>query len=262
MCEVAVTDVPSGAVAQKLAPCRHPRPAVPRPRRSSCEQESDRALDRGCVHRRRHRRPRPSAASRRTRTSTAAGDRRPLRGQQGRDQDQLHLGGDRADVPDLLRRLPAQGAERSRGAGSMLPAIVLVGAAIMAVGSRSTGPSRLRSRMRPTTWSRSPCRRCRRCGTTTSSRSRSGSIVFLLSAGISIVQTGALPKWLGWIAIVLAIAAPRRRVRRLPGRSDLDPDRQRVAGGAGAAGTTTGGAGSSRRTVGLAPTGTKAVRGG
>jgi hypothetical protein len=32
-----------------------------------------------------------------------------------------------------------------------------------------------------------------------------GTVVFLLSAGISVVRTGALPRWLGWIAIVLAI---------------------------------------------------------
>lgn len=35
-----------------------------------------------------------------------------------------------------------------------------------------------------------------------------GITVFLLSAGILIVRTGALPKWLGWIAILLAIVGP------------------------------------------------------
>jgi Domain of unknown function (DUF4386) len=35
-----------------------------------------------------------------------------------------------------------------------------------------------------------------------------GSTVFLLSAGIAIVQSGVLPKWLGWIAILLAITGP------------------------------------------------------
>ncbi len=34
-----------------------------------------------------------------------------------------------------------------------------------------------------------------------------GLQVFLLSAGLSIVRHGALPAWLGWIAIVLAIVA-------------------------------------------------------
>lgn len=33
-----------------------------------------------------------------------------------------------------------------------------------------------------------------------------GTEVLLLSAGLSIVRHGALPKWLGWIAIVLAVA--------------------------------------------------------
>jgi hypothetical protein len=32
-----------------------------------------------------------------------------------------------------------------------------------------------------------------------------GIVVFLLSSGLAIVQTGALPRWLGWVAIVLAI---------------------------------------------------------
>jgi hypothetical protein len=32
-----------------------------------------------------------------------------------------------------------------------------------------------------------------------------GAVIFLLSAGLGIVQTGALPRWLGWVAIVLAI---------------------------------------------------------
>lgn len=34
-----------------------------------------------------------------------------------------------------------------------------------------------------------------------------GLQVFLLSTGIAVVKTGALPKWLGWIAILLAILA-------------------------------------------------------
>jgi hypothetical protein len=34
-----------------------------------------------------------------------------------------------------------------------------------------------------------------------------GSLVFILAAGVSILRHGALPRWLGWVAIVLAIAA-------------------------------------------------------
>lgn len=33
-----------------------------------------------------------------------------------------------------------------------------------------------------------------------------GSLLFLSSVGISIVKTGVLPKWLGWVFIVLAVA--------------------------------------------------------
>jgi hypothetical protein len=32
-----------------------------------------------------------------------------------------------------------------------------------------------------------------------------GTVVFLLSAGIAVVRYGVLPKWLGWLAIVLAV---------------------------------------------------------
>jgi hypothetical protein len=32
-----------------------------------------------------------------------------------------------------------------------------------------------------------------------------GSCVFYISAGLAIVRTGALPKWLGWVAIVLGV---------------------------------------------------------
>ncbi len=34
-----------------------------------------------------------------------------------------------------------------------------------------------------------------------------GNMLFLLSAGLSIVRHGALPAWLGWVAIVLALTA-------------------------------------------------------
>jgi hypothetical protein len=35
-----------------------------------------------------------------------------------------------------------------------------------------------------------------------------GTAVFLFSVGISIVRHGALPKWLGWVAIVLGVVGP------------------------------------------------------
>jgi hypothetical protein len=34
-----------------------------------------------------------------------------------------------------------------------------------------------------------------------------GTCAFLLGMGISIIRTGALPKWLGWVAVVLAVIA-------------------------------------------------------
>jgi hypothetical protein len=32
-----------------------------------------------------------------------------------------------------------------------------------------------------------------------------GSVVFLVGTGVSVLQHGALPKWIGWIALVLAV---------------------------------------------------------
>jgi hypothetical protein len=32
-----------------------------------------------------------------------------------------------------------------------------------------------------------------------------GTVIFLLSAGISVVQSGVVPRWLGWVAIALAV---------------------------------------------------------
>jgi hypothetical protein len=32
-----------------------------------------------------------------------------------------------------------------------------------------------------------------------------GTLVFLVSVGISTIRTGALPKWLGWVALILAV---------------------------------------------------------
>lgn len=32
-----------------------------------------------------------------------------------------------------------------------------------------------------------------------------GTVLFLISAGLSILQTGALPRWLGWAALLLAV---------------------------------------------------------
>ena len=34
-----------------------------------------------------------------------------------------------------------------------------------------------------------------------------GALIFLISVGVSTIQTGALPAWLGWVALVLAVIA-------------------------------------------------------
>ena len=43
-----------------------------------------------------------------------------------------------------------------------------------------------------------------------------GAAVFLLAAGISIVRHGALPRWLGWVAIVLGVASVSATVIAIP----------------------------------------------
>jgi hypothetical protein len=91
------------------------------------------------------------------------------------------------------------------GAGSMLPGVVLVGASIMAVGfaidttiafalaDAADDIDPIGVQALQALWDNDfiPV--------------AMGIVVFLFSAGLAIVQTGALPKWLGWIAIVLAI---------------------------------------------------------
>jgi hypothetical protein len=91
------------------------------------------------------------------------------------------------------------------GAGSMLPGVVLVGASIMAVGfaidttiafalaDAADDIDPIGVQTLQALWDNDfiPV--------------AMGIVVFLFSAGLAIVQTGALPKWLGWIAIVLAI---------------------------------------------------------
>jgi len=34
-----------------------------------------------------------------------------------------------------------------------------------------------------------------------------GTLIFLISSGLGVIRTGVLPKWLGWLAIVLAVIA-------------------------------------------------------
>ena len=91
------------------------------------------------------------------------------------------------------------------GAGSMLPGVVLVGASIMAVGfaidttiafalaDAADDIDPIGVQALQALWDHDfiPV--------------AMGIVVFLFSAGLAIVQTGALPRWLGWIAIVLAI---------------------------------------------------------
>ena len=55
-----------------------------------------------------------------------------------------------------------------------------------------------------------------------------GTMIVALSSGLAILRTGVLPKWLGWIAILLAVVdGDPGRVRRLPRHRRVDRHRRR-----------------------------------
>ena len=83
------------------------------------------------------------------------------------------------------------------------------------------------------------CRRCRPSGTTTSCRSLSGRSCSSSPPASRSSSHGALPKWLGWIAILFGVRRCHAGLlRRLARRRALDPGRQHHAGDAGSASVT------------------------
>ena len=91
------------------------------------------------------------------------------------------------------------------GAGSMLPGIVLVGASILAVGIAIDSTIAFALADAADDVDPGAVQALQMLWDNDFVPIGLGIVVFLLSAGLAIVQTGALPKWLGWVAIVLAI---------------------------------------------------------
>ena len=116
------------------------------------------------------------------------------------------------------------------GEGGMLPAVALAGATVMAAGAAIDATiSFVLAESRRTTSSPPPCRRCRRCGTTTGRAIALGAAVLAAcAAASSIALYGALPRWLGWVAIVARRGRPDAdRLRRAScRRRPVDPDRR------------------------------------
>jgi hypothetical protein len=93
----------------------------------------------------------------------------------------------------------------TEGPGGMLSALVLVGAAVMAVGlgidaTISFALAETADDIDPTA-----VQALQALWDNDFFPIAIGTVVFLLSAGISIARHGALPRWLGWVAIVLAV---------------------------------------------------------
>jgi hypothetical protein len=91
------------------------------------------------------------------------------------------------------------------GPGSMLPGLVLVGASIMAVGFAIDTTIQFALAEAADDIDPVGVQALQALWDNDFIPIALGIVVFLLSAGLAIVQTGALPKWLGWVAIVLAI---------------------------------------------------------
>ena len=62
-----------------------------------------------------------------------------------------------------------------------------------------------------------------------------GQFIVVISLAVAILRHGILPKWLGWVAVVLVVITPDPdRVRRVPGQPAVLRGDQRDAGRAGA----------------------------
>ncbi|MEO8692914.1 MAG: hypothetical protein ABI658_05320 [Acidimicrobiales bacterium] len=95
---------------------------------------------------------------------------------------------------------------KAEGGGGMLSSLVLAGASIMAVGvavdvSLLFAIAEAADDIEPTS-----VQTLQAFWDNDFMPMAVGLVIFLLSAGIAIARYGVLPKWLGWVAIVLAVA--------------------------------------------------------
>jgi len=87
----------------------------------------------------------------------------------------------------------------------MLPILVLVGLTIVAVGAAIDGMLLFAAAERADDIPASSIQTIQAIWDNDFLPLILGVLVFLWSAGLSVLRTGALPKWLGWVAIVLGI---------------------------------------------------------
>jgi hypothetical protein len=100
-----------------------------------------------------------------------------------------------------LRRVLAE----AEGAGGMLSPLVLAGAAIIAVGGSIDATISFALADRVDDIDPTAVQALQALWDNDFFPIALGTAVFLLASGISIVRHGALPKWLGWVAIVLGV---------------------------------------------------------
>ena len=95
---------------------------------------------------------------------------------------------------------------RAEGEGGMLSPLTLVGAAIMAVGLAIDATLLFAIAEAADDLEPASVQTLQAFWDNDFMPIAVGTVVFLLSSGILIARYGVLPKWLGWVAIVLAIA--------------------------------------------------------
>ncbi|MEO5843095.1 MAG: DUF4386 family protein [Acidimicrobiales bacterium] len=95
---------------------------------------------------------------------------------------------------------------RAEGEGGMLSALVLVGAAIMAVGAAIDATLLFAIAEAADDLEPGGVQTLQAFWDNDFMPMAVGLVIFLLSSGIAIARYRVLPKWLGWVAIVLAIA--------------------------------------------------------
>jgi hypothetical protein len=94
---------------------------------------------------------------------------------------------------------------RAEGAGGMLSPLILIGAAIMAVGFAIDVTILFAIAEAAEDIEPESVRTLQALWDNDFMPMAVGLVIFTLSSGIAIVRYGVLPKWLGWVAIVLAV---------------------------------------------------------
>jgi hypothetical protein len=128
------------------------------------------------------------------------------------DKDAIEIGAALAGVAAMflvffaayLRKVLAA----AEGGGGVLSAVVLVGASVMAVGIAIDGTISIAIAEAAEDVDPAAVQAMQALWDEDFLPIALGTELFLISAGLSIVFHGALPKWLGWVALVLAVAGP------------------------------------------------------